>query len=226
MPFPLTHVVVHLAPTVIGAMFAAFVVAGPAHAGFSLSSLKAACKCETLRSALTAEDVAEIEKLPAQILATIATAGDRATMPADANADVIAAKIADDSFDGGFDRITAGTRACTVYWYGFLDNRSERVGRHQCKISKQGDAISVSKISGDRLTATLVPYVPGAEVFIGRTFLAGQKNHAYDKSLPANPENENYGNKVGLALADRGKLYLLSINERGFTEPDPIPSSR
>jgi hypothetical protein len=173
-----------------------------------------------LRSALTGEDVAEIEKLPAQILATIATAGDRATMPTDANADAVAARIADGSFDGAFDKIKPGTRACTVNWYGFLDNRSERVGRHQCKISKQGDAISVSKISGDRLTATLVPYLPGAEVFIGRTFLAGHKNHAYDKSLPANPENENYGNKVGLALADRGKLYLLSINERGFTEPD------
>ena len=29
------------------------------------------------------------------------------------------------------------------------------------------------------------------------------------------------GNKIGIVLADRGKLYLLSTNERGFTEPDP-----
>ena len=194
--------------------------AGTANAaGISLASIAPACKCEVLRERLTPTDIAEFETLPAQVRATLA-ALESGSAPGNEAADAIAAKLAGGAFDGAFDRVRPGTRACTVYWYGFLDNRSERVGRHRCRVTVKNGAIGIAKITGDGFNADLLPYIAGAEAVVGRTFLPGQRLKTYDKAVPANAENDNFGNKVGLAFVDKGHLYLISINERGFTEAD------
>jgi hypothetical protein len=104
--------------------------------------------------------------------------------------------------------------------YGFLDRASERVGTHQCRVTLKNARITVEKLTGDGLSANLQPYAGGAQAFIGRTFLPEHPELTYDPNSPANAANDNYGNKVGLALTNEGRLYLIDINERGFTEPD------
>ena len=57
-------------------------------------------------------------------------------------------------------------------------------------------------------------------MFVGRTFLREQKERRDISFTRPNKGNDNFGNKVGMAYAYGARLFILSINERGFTEPD------
>ena len=92
--------------------------------------------------------------------------------------------------------------------------------RHQCRIARSGAGLTLEKLTGDGFNATISPCKDAARVVVGRTFLRDQKERGYDAAQPANRGNDNFGNKVGMAYADGGRLLVLSINERGFTEPD------
>lgn len=176
--------------------------------------------CRAVRALLSAADADELQRLPAEVRAALAEIVDRTTMASDLNAQALAMKLARGTFDGNFDRVKTGRRGCIVYWYGFLDEGSRRVGRHQCRIARKDGQITITKVTGDGLAAVAYPYAGAVRAFVGRTYLEDHKQRSYDRERPSNAENENFGNKVGIALADGGRLYLVSINENGFTEPD------
>lgn len=176
--------------------------------------------CRPVGALLSVADAEELARLPAELRATLAEIADRTTTESDIDAQALAMRLTRGTFDGEFDRVKTGRRPCTVYWYGFLDEGSRRVGRHQCRIERKDGRLTVTKVTGDGLAATLYPY-GAVRAFVGRTYLEDHKQRSYDRDTPKNAENENYGNKVGVALADGGRLYVVSTNENGFTEPDP-----
>ena len=185
-------------------------------AGSSVPSPESDVQCD-LGEQLADADAKELRALPAQVARTLANSAGSA---ADAKADEIARIVGAGSFDNDFVRINPGRHNCVVYWYGFLDNASERVGSHQCRIARKGPDLTVEKLTGDEFIATISPCKGSGHMVVGRTFLREQKERGYDAVHPANKGNENFGNKVGMAYADGGRLFVLSINERGFTEPD------
>ena len=208
----------------IGALLIAAVVAfapGAARAEFAVAALYFSCDadCKAVRARLAEADAKELANLPAQVTETLAVIAD-AGPPADGQADAVAARLREGPFDGAFDKVRTGTRTCTVYWYGFLDIASQRVGTHQCRLTRKDGRLVVEKRTGDGLHAEIAAYAGPVRAFLGRSFLPGHTEQRYDAGNPANAANDNYGNKVGLALADRGRLYLIDIGERGFTEPD------
>jgi len=194
----------------------------PAKADDAVPALTFACGdvCKAANAKLAADDAAELGRLPGQVKATVDATYDRSTLPSVPAATDIATQLLRGRFDGDFTGIKPGVHTCTVYWFGFLDNASERVGMHKCTVARRGGALTVEKTTGDGFAARLVPYAGGIEAVIGRTYLPGGRTRAYDRAHPADASNRNYGDKVGLALADKGRLFLVSINERGFTEPD------
>jgi hypothetical protein len=116
--------------------------------------------------------------------------------------------------------VTPGSYACTIYWYGFLDQGAREVGDHQCRVSEIEGGFNVEKLTGERLAATLFLTGDGL-VYVGRTFLEGHAEIAYDADDPVNAENENFGNKVGLvATTDDAMVYLLSTQARGMYPKD------
>ena len=103
-----------------------------------------------------------------------------------------------------------------------LEDGARRVGTHRCTVSKGADgALVIEKTTGDRLHAETVAWEDGMTAFAGRTWIDGQSEHRYDPAHPGNAANDNYGNKVGLVLRSGERLFLISIDERGMTEPDP-----
>lgn len=191
-------------------------------AEFAVPSLYFECgaECRAVRDRLADADATELANVPAQVTETLAVIREAKTGSSNAQADIVAAKIARGTFDGVVDRVKVGTRSCTVYWYGFLDRHSERVGTHRCRVSRDGGKLVVEKLTGDGLRADVLPYAGTVRAFVGRTYLPDQPERAYARDKPANAGNSNYGNKVGLVLADKGRLYLIDIEERGFDEPD------
>lgn len=121
---------------------------------------------------------------------------------------------------GDFARVRTGQRPCTVFWFGFLDNAGERVGRHSCRVTRRGGALTIEKVTGDRLSAQIVPIDAGSGLLIGRTYLPDQPERRYDPDRPANASNDNFGNKTGLVFADGRGLLVIDADMRGFTEPD------
>ena len=197
------------------------IAATPAVADQPLAWLAPACgaPCQAVRAQLTPADASELTALPGQVAHTLSLS-ERAMLPLDNQAELVLRRIAQGKNDGNFDRVRPGKHLCTVYWFGFLENGSEKVGTHSCRIVRKNGVITVGKSTGDGFSATLLPYDGSLRAVVGRTFLPEQKERTYDRDKPANSGNENYGNKVGLAIADNGRLYLISINERGFTDPD------
>ncbi|HZP21774.1 MAG TPA: hypothetical protein VFB16_16410 [Bauldia sp.] len=175
--------------------------------------------CAAVKAMLTAEDADELGRLVPQVAHGL-TIGERAMLPLDNDAEMVLRRSVLVATDGRFDKVKTGIRTCTVYWYGFLDHGSEKVGTHLCKVSRKGGVLGVEKTTGDGMLVSLYPYAAPVDAYVGRTFTSDQIERKYDKDHPANDENDNYGNKVGLALADKGRLYLVSINERGFSDPD------
>lgn len=187
-----------------------------------------------------AADVAEIgEPIPAEGTAMVEPdesepASDLATQVAATLADLaakgletgeravrVAALIAEEK-PGDVASFPPGSYDCTVYWYGFLGEGTREVGTHQCKVVSTSDGgRRVEKTTGERLNAVFLPTDSGNVDYVGRTFLPGHEITEFDPDRPANPENDNFGNKTGVVLRDGMTLYLVSIDERGFTEPDP-----
>jgi hypothetical protein len=118
------------------------------------------------------------------------------------------------------DGVDMGPKSCTVYWYGFLDQGARRVGSHRCRLTDTSDGFLVEKLSGERLSAR-VTNADGAAIYAGRSFLEGHAQTSYDRDQPLNAENENFGNKVGIAAAQDQRLYLLTTQARGMQPPDP-----
>lgn len=122
--------------------------------------------------------------------------------------------------------IKAGNARCTTYHYGFLDNAAERVGQHQCVvrmvlIGGELTSLTVEKTTGDGFHANLKRFRVNAMAYLGRTYLKGHQITRYNQAVPKNRENDNFGNKVGLLISLNGVPALVSINQNGFTEPDP-----
>lgn len=175
--------------------------------------------CLAVKGLLSPSDADELARLPAEVRTTVAEIVDR-TMVSDVDAQALVMKLARGAFDADFGKVAAGRHGCIVYWYGFLDEGSRMVGRHQCRTAVKDGRLTVTKVTGDGFAATLYPYAGAVGAFVGRSYLDDHKQRTYDRDTPANAENGNFGNKVGVALADGGRLYLVSINENGFTEPD------
>lgn len=123
---------------------------------------------------------------------------------------------------GGFDpsSIKSGAYRCTVYWYGFLENGAQRVGAHKCRAASENGVVTIEKLTGEGLRAKLVPWRDGSTAFIGRTYIEGQDERAYDAAHPDNEGNANFGNKVGLVVGKPSAFYLVSIDERGMQPKD------
>ena len=162
--------------------------------------------CKAVRASLAKADLAEIEKLPAQVSDTILSLEGQPSLPANPMAKAFMAKLAGGTFDGNFDSVKTGRRICTVYWYGFMENGSEVVGTHQCRIGRQGGNLTIEKLTGTRMSGTLYPYTTAARVFVGRTIYEDRK--------------DSFDNKVGMALTDKERLYLINIDEKGMEPPD------
>lgn len=175
--------------------------------------------CAATEALLAPEDKASLEGIGEQVDATLADLAERDEVE-DPETGRIAALVSDGNPDLDFDAVAPGSYRCDVYWYGFLDQGARQIGSHRCEIANEDGALTVHKVSGDRLSAVLMPWADGRRAFVGRTFLGGHRNTAYDPANPANPENENYGNKVGIALADGGTLYLVSTQARGMQPKD------
>ena len=88
---------------------------------------------------------------------------------------------------------------------------ARRDGDHRCRVSEAETGTIVEKISDERLAANLI-VDEDRTVYVGRTFLEGQSENAYDAANPANAGNSNFGNKVGLAaqLGDQRLIAFVS----------------
>jgi hypothetical protein len=168
-------------------------------------------------SFLAPSDAADLKTMEQTARTTLAELGESGA-PLDPAA-MKAAEAALDNLDATTSTVAPGAYACTVYWYGFLDQGANRVGNHQCRVSETEAGVTVEKITGERLAATLAP-TAGGLAYVGRTFLEDHAETAYDAQNPVNAENENFGNKVGLAAARDGSLYLLSTQARGMYPKD------
>lgn len=168
---------------------------------------------------LASEDRADLDTTRAaaeRTLAEIESSGE----PLDAGA----MDAADNALTGLNDTFSAialapGAYACTVYWYGFLDQGARRVGDHRCRVSEAETGTIIEKISGERLAANLI-VDEDRTVYVGRTFLEGQSENAYDAANPAIAGNSNFGNKVGLAAQLGESVYLISTQARGMQPKD------
>lgn len=181
--------------------------------------LSAAAETSDALGFLASEDRADLDTMRAaadRTLAEIETSGE----PLDSGA----LEAAENALIGLNDTFSAialspGAYACTVYWYGFLDQGARRVGDHRCRVTEAEIGTIVEKISGERLAANLVAD-GDRTVYVGRTFLEGQSENSYDAINPANAGNSNFGNKVGLAAQLGESVYLISTQARGMQPKD------
>lgn len=181
--------------------------------------LPAAAETSDALGFLASEDRADLDTMRAaadRTLAKIESSGE----PLDRGA-MDAAENALTGLNDTFSAIaqSPGSYACTVYWYGFLDQGARRVGDHRCRVTEAEIGTIVEKISGERLAANLVAD-GDRTVYVGRTFLEGQSENAYDAANPANAGNSNFGNKVGLAAQLGESVYLISTQARGMQPKD------
>jgi hypothetical protein len=116
--------------------------------------------------------------------------------------------------------LRTGERMCQVFDFSFFDNSVQLVGTHRCLLERFNGDLSIFKFTGNRLFATFKPYKESALVFFGRSYLPEHQQQRYDKKNHDNKENNNFGNEVGYAFSINKKLVLLSISQRGFTQPD------
>jgi hypothetical protein len=177
--------------------------------------------CEQFRALLSPDDKSEITTLPPQVNRTLHALSQQQTLSRDAGAEVILEDLGDGPLDRDLSRVGTGPRVCTVYNFGFLDEGSRRVGTHRCEISQRSGHLQIEKLTGEGLVALLYPYGDSVWGFAGRTYI-DRPNEVprYDSDNPIDQDNDNFGNKVGLAMTQAGRLYLLSIDESGFQYPD------
>ncbi|WP_157928948.1 hypothetical protein [Pararhizobium haloflavum] len=176
--------------------------------------------CQQTEGLMAQEDLHSIRDLSARVAATLEDL-DARDEAHDSETDRIADLVSSGAPDLDYTVVVPGSYRCTVYWYGFLDQGARRVGTHRCEIEENEGGMEVRKVSGERLTAGLFPWADGVRAYMGRTFLEDHAQTTYDRDAPTNGENDNFGNKVGVALADGGTLYLVSGQSRGMAPPDP-----
>lgn len=176
--------------------------------------------CQDILATLAPEDAVALEGLPDRIAHTMATILASTNLPSDPAAEAALARLGTADVTTGFAAVATGERTCTLYWYGFLDEASRRIGTHRCRLQRDGDRLVLTKLTGNRLSGYVEPLAAGTGILIARSYLDGHLLTAYDAARPTNPENDNFGNHVGLAFADGGALLIVSADMLGFTEPD------
>src|SRR5262245_59944199 len=97
-----------------------------AMAGSSVPTPRSGPGCDF--SGLTEPDAAELRALPAQVTRTLTAIKGQSGLPAEPKAGEIAEVIGAGGFDNDIDGIKTGKHGCVIYWYGFLDTASQRVG--------------------------------------------------------------------------------------------------
>jgi len=200
-------------------LLAAPALAGPA--GWADPLAQCGERCEGVIAVLDAADAGWLRLLPVRAAATIRAIREDPALTWDdgARAALDQLEAAPFSFDPA--AVGQGERTCTVYWYGFLDEAGGRVGTHRCKLEwVDGDQLSITKLTGDRLFGVFRPVESGGGIFFGRSYLADQRERDYDPAAPLNAGNQNFGNVVGIAVNDGSRLMLLTADLLGFTEPD------
>jgi hypothetical protein len=168
---------------------------------------------------VVSSDSQELAALPGQVRRTLDEIAARG-LPSNGQADTVAA-ILDGSVKS--DDVAAtppGSYRCTVYWYGFLDEGVRKVGTHACTVGIADRGLTIEKTTGERLSARTVAMESGTTAYYGRSFLPGHQQTEYDPENPANRENANFGNKVGIVLRSGERLFLVSIDERGMSPSD------
>lgn len=167
------------------------------------------------------QDATQLSELRAQVAATLADL-DARDLKSNGEASTVAALLSGRVKPDDLASFPPGPYRCTVYWYGFLEEGAHRVGAHRCTVSPAPDGgLIIDKATGDRFHGQTTEWENGLSAFYGRTWLEGQSERRYDPTRPDNADNDNFGNKVGLALRSGERLFLVSIDERGMTEPDP-----
>lgn len=169
-------------------------------------------------SFLAAEDLHALETM-AETAETTLSEIEGSGEPLDEDAMEAARTALAELNDAAAPDLAPGSYACTVFWYGFLDQGARRVGDHRCEVSVTESGLTVEKVTGEGMAVTLLP-AGDRLAYVGRTFLQDQEERTYDADNPVNAGNSNFGNKVGLAAADGEALYLLSTQARGMQPPD------
>jgi hypothetical protein len=177
--------------------------------------------CVEIERLITKKDATELDNLPNMVKNTI----DEITKYKKGRYDDfhnIITKLSKGDINTNFiPALRIGERICQVFYFSFMNNSVQLVGTHRCLVERLNDKPVVFKFTGNRLFATLKPYKESAMTFIGRSYIPEHQQQRYDIENPDNKENDNFGNQVGYAFSIDKKLVLLSISQRGFTEPDP-----
>lgn len=176
--------------------------------------------CEETLAVLSSEDAEQLRLLPEQVVRTT-TYLRRGGMPGDSQSRLLFSLIDSGGLDMDFGSVSNGGYTCEVYLFGFLDQGVRRAGTHQCRISRENGVLRVRKTTGDRLDGRLMAWKGRIKAFVGRSFLTETEDAAYDPEHPVDPNNEKYGNRVGLALANDSTLYLVFVDQRGEQIADP-----
>lgn len=183
--------------------------------------------CDDVAKALTLEDARQLLDLPAVIERTWIEVRNRKGPRENAAAHAILDKlVAIDLQPDPLANLKLGRIKCTTYDFGNLDNAAERVGTHFCelrmvRIGGEVTSLTLERVTGDGFFASFKPYRTHAMAYLGRWYLKGHAVTRYNAAVPKNRENTNFGNQVGLFVSLGGKPALISINQNGFTEPDP-----
>ena len=168
---------------------------------------------------MTADDRIELATLPIRVLGTLSALQAEGWRP-DSLAGTIAQNLAAEQTT--LNTIRPGRYQCNVFRYGFLDNARQFMGTHRCRVERDrlGNLV-VLKLTGRALNATLLEIQGGGIAFGGRTAPSGSLADPYDPEFPADRLNDNFGNVVGRVLTEGRRIYLIDIDQRGMTEPDP-----
>lgn len=167
------------------------------------------------------QDATQLSELTPQVQSTLDELA-KSGVPVNGQADTVKALLDGRVKSDDIGSLPTGPYRCNVFWYGFLDEGARRVGTHTCTVSRApGGGLVIEKTTGEKLHAETVPLESGQTAYAGRTWIDGQSERQYDPTRPANVENDNFGNKVGRVLRSGERLFLVSIDERGMTEPDP-----
>ena len=166
------------------------------------------------------QDATQLSNLPAQVKATLADLKKKGRS-VNGQADTVEALLDGRVKSDDVGSYPTGPYRCDVFWYGFLEEGARRVGSHTCSVTRApGGGLVIDKTSGEHLHAETVPLKNGQTGFAGPTWIDGHSERQYDPTQPANADNDNFGNKVGRVVRSGERLFLVSIDERGMTEPD------
>jgi hypothetical protein len=176
--------------------------------------------CEEIEQLITKKETKELKKLPFMVYKTI---NEITKYKKGRYEDVhkIVAKLSNGNINNNFESaLRTGERICQVFYFSFLANSAQLVGTHRCLVERLNGDIAIFKFTGNRLFVTFKPYKESALAFVGRSYIPEHQQQRYDRENPDNKENDNFGNEVGYVFSIDKKLVLLSICQRGFTEPD------